>query len=129
MDAALLGFPSGRDQSGAARMETQSSVDDAVVVTSSVPESVAASGLIRLLVCDGSALVRAEMMRLLAGHPSIKLVDCARNLREAVEKTGTLHPDVVVDVYKRQAHSLGWRGGLGRDAHRRGVLAHPRRAG
>lgn len=81
-------------------METQSTVDDAVVVAGtavrSAADSVAGSGLIRLLVCDGSALVRSEMMRLLAGHPSIRLVDCARNLREAVEKTGTLHPDVVV---------------------------------
>lgn len=82
-------------------METQTSLADAVAGSGSVAvaDSVAGSGLIRLLVCDGSALVRSEMMRLLAGHPSIKLGDCARNLREAVEKTGTLRPDVVaIDV-------------------------------
>jgi two-component system, chemotaxis family, protein-glutamate methylesterase/glutaminase len=57
------------------------------------------SGAIRLLVCDGSALVRSELTRLLSGHPSVVLVDCARNLREAVEKTRTLRPDVVaIDV-------------------------------
>ncbi len=70
-------------------METHTSLDEAT----------AGSGTIRLLVCNGSALVRSEMARLLAGHPSLALVDCARNLREAVDKTRTLRPDVVaIDV-------------------------------
>jgi two-component system, chemotaxis family, protein-glutamate methylesterase/glutaminase len=54
---------------------------------------------IRLLLCDGSALVRSTLSRLLAGHATVTLVDTARNLREAVEKTALLHPDVVaIDV-------------------------------
>jgi two-component system chemotaxis response regulator CheB len=84
-------------------METHTSLADAVagsgLVAGAAADPVAGSGVIRLLVCDGSALVRSEMTRLFAAHPSIKLVDCARNLREAVEKTGVLRPDVVaIDV-------------------------------
>lgn len=84
-------------------MDTHTSLADAVagsgLVAGAAADSVAASGVIRLLVCDGSALVRSEMTRLLAAHPSIRLVECARNLREAVEKTGVLRPDVVaIDV-------------------------------
>jgi two-component system chemotaxis response regulator CheB len=71
---------------GVARMDTSAISNDAE------PEQAP----IRLLLCDGSALVRSTIARLLTGSPVVTLVDTARNLREAVEKTARLRPDVVV---------------------------------
>ncbi len=51
---------------------------------------------LRMLLCDGSALVRSTLARLLGGNPRVMQIDSARNLREAVEKAATLRPDVVV---------------------------------
>lgn len=50
---------------------------------------------IKLLVVDDSALMRALLTRLLAQEPGIEVIATARDGVEALEKTRTLHPDVV----------------------------------
>ncbi|TYP53794.1 protein-glutamate methylesterase/protein-glutamine glutaminase [Thermosediminibacter litoriperuensis] len=51
--------------------------------------------MIRVLVADDSALMRLMIKDLLEKDPEIKVVDTARNGREAVEKAEKLKPDVI----------------------------------
>lgn len=75
------------------------STNDPAIRLGAPPGAVLSPAPIRLLLCDGSALVRTAVAKLLVGNPHITLIDCARNLREAFEKTASLHPDVVaIDV-------------------------------
>ncbi len=50
---------------------------------------------IKVLVVDDSAFMRKAIREILEGDPSIKVIDTARNGKEAVEKIKELNPDVV----------------------------------
>ena len=54
-----------------------------------------ASGKIRVLVVDDSALMRQLIARELGSRPGIEVAGTARNGKEALEKTAALAPDVV----------------------------------
>jgi DNA-binding NarL/FixJ family response regulator len=51
---------------------------------------------IKILVADDSEVVRRAICHLLQQSSSLTLVGEASNLREAIEKVGTLEPDVVI---------------------------------
>jgi two-component system chemotaxis response regulator CheB len=53
------------------------------------------SAPVKVLVVDDSAFMRKVLMSMLASDPRIAVVDSARNGEEAVQKTLSLHPDVV----------------------------------
>ena len=54
------------------------------------------AGVIRVLVVDDHAVLRAGIRARLAGEPDIAVVAEAATCEEAIEQTRTLHPDVVL---------------------------------
>ncbi|MDD3042519.1 MAG: chemotaxis response regulator protein-glutamate methylesterase [Methanosarcinaceae archaeon] len=52
--------------------------------------------MIRTLIVDDSAFMRMAIRSMLAGSSDIKIVDNARNGKEAVEKAKELHPDIII---------------------------------
>jgi DNA-binding NarL/FixJ family response regulator len=52
--------------------------------------------MIKVLVCDDETLVRQGLIAILSNESGIKIVGEAADGREAIEKTGTLAPDVVL---------------------------------
>lgn len=52
--------------------------------------------MIRTLIVDDSAFMRMAIRSMLASSPDIKIVGDACNGKEAIEKSKTLHPDIVI---------------------------------
>jgi two-component system chemotaxis response regulator CheB len=63
--------------------------------------------VIQVLVADDSAFMRTALTRMIESDPAMRVVDTAQNGAEAVEKTRTLHPDVVtLDVEMPRMNGL-----------------------
>ncbi|HII80921.1 MAG TPA: response regulator, partial [Methanosarcina sp.] len=52
--------------------------------------------MIRTLIVDDSAFMRMAIRSMLASSPDIKIVGDACNGKEAVDKSKTLHPDIII---------------------------------
>ncbi len=52
--------------------------------------------MIRTLIVDDSAFIRMSTRNMLAGNSDIKIVGDASNGKEAVEKSKSLHPDIII---------------------------------
>src|SRR5258706_12893329 len=52
--------------------------------------------IMRTIIVDDSALVRARLIMLLSRSPHIEVVGVAKNAAEAIERTIQLKPDVVI---------------------------------
>ena len=52
--------------------------------------------MIRTLIVDDSAFMRMSIRNMLAGNSDIKIVGDASNGKEAVEKSKSLHPDIII---------------------------------
>ena len=53
------------------------------------------NGLIHVLVADDSAFMRTALTRMIESDPLLRVVGCAQNGRDALEKISVLHPDVI----------------------------------
>jgi DNA-binding NarL/FixJ family response regulator len=79
--------------------------------------------LTRVLIADDDDLMRAGLVELLSGDPSIEVVGQAATGREAVERARRLDPDVVLmDVRMPDLDGIGATGELARAAPRTKVL-------
>ena len=77
----------------------------------------------RVLIADDDDLMRAGLVELLSGDPSIEVVGQAATGREAVERARRLDPDVVLmDVRMPDLDGIGATGELARAAPRTKVL-------
>ena len=77
-------------------------------------------GVIRVVVVDDHAVIRAGLQQLLAGTPDIEVVGQAENGREALDVVRRLRPDVVLmDLQMPERR----RGGRHPDDHGRGASA------
>jgi two-component system chemotaxis response regulator CheB len=51
---------------------------------------------IKVLVCDDSVFSRVTLRKIIEADAALRLVDCARNGEEAVERAVKIHPDVIL---------------------------------